>query len=405
MLTIIAGKPGSGKTYHMMSVLVDKLVDFANYELKHGEKFVSSIWTNIPVHIDGMNETVSSRVGKKVDITDYIHFCNEDFFQDENCVYWWQKFPEKSLIVVDEVHHYLGRSVEYGSIELETELINFLSTHRHSHQEIYFLTQHTDQFCSQILGIAEQLFEVVNAKNMQLPFPLSLPMSDIDEVLRSFGIKNQYYQLNIGAYRGKAVKWSGASVRHLMTEEIFRVYQSHMKSDDTDDHPSLQRSRLEALLWFCKRHYWHLVPKAVVAAGLVFYVPGFLFSLPEKFIGGAVRVNSAAVSKEKTKDVNGSAAPVSVAPSAAAAAAQPAAKPELSSEVSKPVQALSKPAVTFERPKIVLLYEDSVVMNNGERWHIGDDLIVAGSVRREKLKSIDVVKGVVLFESGFRIRF
>ncbi|MDR2757579.1 MAG: hypothetical protein LBC20_17965 [Planctomycetaceae bacterium] len=70
---------------------------------------------------------------------------------------------------------------------------NFLSTHRHGQQELYFLTQHIDQFVNQILGIADTLLEIVNVKSLHLPFPLSIPMSDIDELKRAFGVKTQYY--------------------------------------------------------------------------------------------------------------------------------------------------------------------------------------------------------------------
>jgi hypothetical protein len=215
MLRIIAGKPGTGKTYHMMSLLTDQLTDWVRYENKHGQPFDSSVQTNIVIHIDGLNETVSRRIGKEVDVSKYINFLDAKFFKDENCVYWWQKFPSKSLIVIDEVHQYLGRTVDFGSLDIETELINFLSTHRHGQQELFFLTQHIDQFANSILGVADTLLEIVNVKSLHLPFPISIPMSDVDELKRAFWIKTQYYQANVGNFRGKAVKWNGATTRHL----------------------------------------------------------------------------------------------------------------------------------------------------------------------------------------------
>jgi broad-specificity NMP kinase len=106
-LSIIAGKPGSGKTYHMMMLLVAMLVDWLRYEIKHwdeekkeyiyGEEYPSSVWTNIVMNEEGLNETVSKCVGQDVDAWKYVHFCDDAFFDDMNCTYWWNKFPAKSV--------------------------------------------------------------------------------------------------------------------------------------------------------------------------------------------------------------------------------------------------------------------------------------------------------------------
>jgi len=62
MLNIIAGKPGSGKSYHMTMLLVDMLTEWARYELRNnGELYDSSIWINIVLQEEGLNETISKR--------------------------------------------------------------------------------------------------------------------------------------------------------------------------------------------------------------------------------------------------------------------------------------------------------------------------------------------------------
>jgi hypothetical protein len=260
MLSIICGKPGSGKSYHVMKLLVSMLSDWVRYELKHGQEFDSSVWTNMVINEEGMNKAVSSRVGKNVDAAKYVRFCDDSFFHDEMQVYWWKKFPAKALIIIDEVHMYLGQNIDYGSMDLETECTNWMSTHRHSQQEIWFITQHTDQFSRSILGIADRLLEVVNLKSMNLPFPFSIPLSDIYELKKAFGIKTQYYQANNGQFRGKAIRWDGLSERFLMSREIFEVYKSHDAGSDSD-RPELNLTPFEGCMWFARKHAWHLVPK------------------------------------------------------------------------------------------------------------------------------------------------
>ncbi len=70
-------------------------------------------------------------------------FASKKLLRQES--YWWKRFPKRALIVIDEVHRYLGKNVEYGSLDEEQALVDYLSQHRHEQQELYFLTQHTAQ--------------------------------------------------------------------------------------------------------------------------------------------------------------------------------------------------------------------------------------------------------------------
>jgi hypothetical protein len=407
MLTIIAGKPGSGKTYHMMSLLTDQLTDWARYENKHGQPFDSTVQTNIVINMDGINETISKRIGKEVDVSGYINYCDEKFFHDESCIYWWNKFPPKSLIVIDEVHQYLGKSFEYGSIDVETELINFLSTHRHGQQELFFLTQHIDQFASQILGIADTLLEIVNVKSLHLPFPISVPMADIDEVKRAFGIRTQYYQANVGNFRGKAVKWSGSTSRHLMSEEIYRVYKSHTKSNESSDRPSLDMSPIEALVWFARRHAWHLVPKigGVVVSPFVIY--GIMSGAPSVLSAAVVKpkVESTQKTEQKNEVSVTQEKQVEAVPSLSSSVVSPVASPSPVPGSSVPgtgifgIGGKSEPLVT----EIVALYPDGVLLSNGKKYRVGETFIFEG--QEEILRCVNVVCGKVCFESGKIVTF
>jgi hypothetical protein len=402
MLTIIAGKPGSGKTYHMMSLLTDNLTDWVRYENKHNQPFDSTVQTNIMINLEGLNETISKRIGKEVDVSHYINYCDEAFFRDEDCVYWWNKFPPKSLIVIDEVHQYLGKTVEYSSLDVEAELINFLSTHRHGQQELYFLTQHIDQFANQILGIADTLLEIVNVKSLHLPFPISVPMSDIDEVKKSFGVNTQYYQANVGNFRGKAVKWSGATSRHLMSSEIYRVYKSHTKSNESSDRPSLDMSPIEALVWFARRHWWHLLPKLGGIVSLPFIIVWMMHGIPSLLSAAVVKPKvespsslqktepTVSVSKTKSSEVSQSLSVVSPSP-----------VPDGSVSGTELLGFGGK--VELDSFEIVMLYPDGILLRNGKKYKVGETFMLEG--KEETLECVNVRCGIARFLSGKTVTF
>jgi adenosyl cobinamide kinase/adenosyl cobinamide phosphate guanylyltransferase len=417
MLSIIAGKPGSGKSYHMATILVDHLTDWVRYELKNGKEFDSSIWTNIVFKIDGLNETISKRIGKDVDVSKYIVFCDDEFFNDSLKAFWWEKFPAKSMIIIDEVHKYLAKSMDYGSMDLERELINWISTHRHQQQEIYFLSQHTDQFAGAALGIADKLLEIVNVKSLDLPFPISIPMSDLDELKRSFGITTQYYQANVGNFRGKAVRWSGATHRHMMTADIFRVYKSHDAGVEESDRPSLQMSPIEGVLWFGRRHIWHLGFKIGAIIFLLFFVPSILLAVPGLFMEAASKKGKkdesvAVAEKEEEPDkelesmVSAILPPLETAPLARplpvrAAVLPPSVAGRVESKEITPAMVIKPEPVKSKR--VTMLFEKGVMFDDGTKIKVGETVDYEGQT--ETLAVACVVCGVVGFESGKRIRF
>ena len=393
MLTIIAGKPGSGKSYHMSMLLVDMLTDWARYELKHREPYDSSVWINITLREDGLNETISKRVGQEVDVWKYINFCDSSFFNDTECIYWWTKFPAKAVIVIDEVHVYLGKKVEYGSLDLESELINWISQHRHTQQVIYFLSQHTDQFAKQILGIADTLLEIVNMKSLTLPFPISVPMLDIYELKSAWGIKTQYYQANVGNFRGKAIRWSGAIDRHMMTPDIYRVYKSHDTGMSESDRPSLNMSRWESVCWFVRKHGWHLFPKIggivavpVVAAKVLLGLPVLLM---EAAGGSSANAEVPAVTANASEVFLSSNAPVL--------------RPIPLREEAVPVEKVESVPKKTKGAKVVMLFNGGVILDDSRKVTIGETIDFDG--KTETLACACAVCGVIGFESGKRERF
>lgn len=403
MLKIIAGKPGTGKTYYMMSLLVDHLCDWVRYEKKNGSSFDSGIWTNIKTNDDGLRKTVSDRTGiVDVDPCVYVHYLDESFFRDPHKAYWWEKFPSKSLIVIDEVHYHLGKKVEHGDLDMEEALINYLSMHRHNQQDIYFLSQHTDQFASQALGIADTLLEIVNAKNMVLRFPINIPLADFDVVKESFGIRNQYYQVNIGQYRGKAVRWTGSAERHVMTDEIFRVYKSHTMSDDTSDRPSLKMTPFESAIWFARRHAWHIVPKVGVLAcgiGVLLYGPDVVQAGLKKGLKNDKKAETNVTVTETTKPATQSdvVSAVKIVPDP-----QTVADLEQCRKTTRDYEARIKEledskaaadAQAAASAAIVGMYENGVITAKGDRVNVGNPIQYGGNCRC--LISVDVAKSTI----------
>ena len=421
-LSIIVGKPGSGKTYHMAMLLVAMLVDWLRYELKYGESYDSSIWTNIVFNEEGLNATVSDRIGKEVDAWKYMNYCDDSFFNDPNKVYWWEKFPANAVIIIDEVHFHLGRKVDFGSLDLETELTNWISTHRHSRQEIYFLTQHNDQFASTVLGIADLLLEIVNLKSLVLPWPVNVPMSDFDELKRSFGITTQYYQSNVGNFRGKAIRWSGASDRHLMGTDIFRVYQSHDAGVEALDRPSLKMSPFEGVLWFARKHGWHLLPKFGVIVSLPFVAMFVLGSLPG-FLMAAVSDKKPEVSvvqvEAKRAESKESRVGESVIDDRAQRLSGVVSSSDVrsvesvggvvesgvgvSSGVGKSFGVFGVGGESTREVRVVMLYQKGVMLNDGRKITIGEAFDVDG--KSETLSVACPQCGVIGFESGKRVQF
>ena len=419
MLTIIAGKPGQGKSYHMSLLLVEMLTEWVRSELKKGEPFDSSIWINIRMMEEGLNETVSKRIGQEVDVWKYINFCDDQFFNDSECTYWWTKFPEKSVIVIDEVHKYLGKKIEFGSLDMEQELINWISTHRHHQQEIYFLSQHTDQFARQVLGVADKLLEVVNIKSLDLSWPISIPMQDIYDLKSAFGIKTQYYQANVGNFRGKAIRWGDSSHRHMMSEDIFRVYKSHATDGAESDRPELDRTAFEAVQWFLRKHGWHLIPKAVIIFSLPFIVGAIVFFLPQ-FLMAAVSSGTALQPEVAIVSPVGESLPA-VPPALNSSVASPSFPVGGTPPPRPPAPPSGIPSAPFrgdnleslpapvriepapERVRFSMLFNGGVLLHDGRKITIGETFTFEGET--EALAVACAICGIIGFESGRRIRF
>lgn len=149
-LRAIHGKPGSGKSCYCVSLIVKQLADWVRYDLDHDEPYERVLYTNIPLHIDKINEHLSKELCiKDVDVSEHIEVLDDTFFRDGSGDYreWWNDFPEGAFIIIDEVHHYLPASVKRkkGGQDYADKFTNYVSMHRHKQHDIILLSQHVDK--------------------------------------------------------------------------------------------------------------------------------------------------------------------------------------------------------------------------------------------------------------------
>jgi len=74
---------------------VKQLSDWVRYEREHQERYSRILYTNIPLHIDAINDYLSKELClKDVDISDYVELLDETFFRTSDGKYreWWSDF-------------------------------------------------------------------------------------------------------------------------------------------------------------------------------------------------------------------------------------------------------------------------------------------------------------------------
>ncbi|QMT31390.1 zonular occludens toxin domain-containing protein [Alysiella filiformis] len=110
MLYLITGKPGSGKTLHMVSMLL-KRKDLQNR----------------PLYIDGIPD---------VDVSKIPHEKLPENCTGEN---WHEWLPTNAILVVDECQRYWRQRPNGSKVP---EAVQAIETHRHRGVDLFFITQH-----------------------------------------------------------------------------------------------------------------------------------------------------------------------------------------------------------------------------------------------------------------------
>lgn len=312
-ISMIVGKPGSGKSYFAVSKIAEFLCQCAGYEKEHGADFERKVYTNLVLDLDACDKYVKNKTGISFDSSKYLFHTNEEFFYAvspdgrKEPSEWWEKFPNKALIVIDEVHQLIPAKGA-GDRDFMDAFVNYISTHRHREQDIIFITQHSDNMHRSILSMATDCYQILNIKNRVLPW-IGIPLADLDVVKEAFGIKNQVANVLYGNYVGRSFKKESTSTM-VLSPEIYALYSSHtMAGGESSDRPSFRRSRIGAIFWFIRRHIFHLSIKAGLVVAVVWGIRYVLTQGPTHLAEAMVPGK-----KEEKKEVPPSIAPVVPSP-------------------------------------------------------------------------------------------
>ncbi len=303
-LSVIHGKPRSGKTCYCVSLLSQKFEDWARYEIANGQPYPRKLYTNIPLDIDAVNQHIECKVGKFVDLSDQIVLLDDEFFFDEGRHFreWWTDFEVGALIVIDEVHHYLPASVKFqqGGMRHADRFMEFVSMHGHAQQDLIFLTQHVGNVSTEVRKQIETIFEVLNVKNQVFGFwPFTIPMQDMDVVRESWDVATQVAHIKRGICTAGRIEYEKACEVFLLHPGIFKLYRSHTKSDDTFDRPSLKMGKLGSILWLCRRHAMRLGMWLLVTLTVLGMIANFMYNLPT-IISSSMKTNPKTVQAKPT---------------------------------------------------------------------------------------------------------
>ena len=145
MIHLITGRPGHGKNIYALTFLEQQ--EFINYD-KEAKTFSSTIDRPLFfIAFDGIN-IVDSTTAKYEDLDDLP----TDQENDNN-----SKFPDNSVIVIDEAHRYSPKSTNKEGF---TSFVSFLKIHRHYGFDFIFITQSQKDLNIDIRNLVENHFRV-----------------------------------------------------------------------------------------------------------------------------------------------------------------------------------------------------------------------------------------------------
>lgn len=315
MINIVIGKPGSGKTYHMVRYLYEVLV-----ELLKKENQERKIYTNIAVNIDEFNRQLSEHFKTEVDVSQILIILDSAFLQYDpklianedrlekrvagrsyysvkatSKAFFWNRFEDNALILIDEIQRYLSDVKEVSDSERQS-LIEYFSLHRHRRHDWFFITQNLLSMPTEIRRVSEKVYNVFNAKSINLGFPINIPMRDIETLLAGFNVYHQVYRIREGYLEQTfRVVYEDSVEVVVMEKRVFRLYQTHtqlqdnssaniFRGDSTLPFDLGKGQRLRALAWFFRKHGFHLGVKVGIVVWFLAGLHGFFakYSKPKK---------------------------------------------------------------------------------------------------------------------------
>ncbi len=430
-IKIIYGKPGSGKSYHAVKTLAAILCDWARVEKETGEPYAQRLFTNLSFNRDAVKAYVDKNAGVDFDVDRYLNILDDDFFTppvakrdekgqfvydkqgEQQFDFWWDKFPDDALIVIDEIHKLLGSEFAYIKAVQETAALrNYMAQHRHKRHDWILITQDKDQIARPVLRMSEEAVHVFNMKTMTLPFPISIPMADVETFLKGFGVTRQVYRVRAGTYgsSGNKVTYDGPIQVVVMSQEIFALYQSvtmaSSKLDITGDRALPFVGRWGAVRWFAMKHGPHLALKtfcAVFIFGAVydtFLKPLGVGKRPQPTKNKSVRTvknpeNVSALPQEAPIILPEEIAPETLPENNLATSSAPISQPE------------TLPKLASAPFGVQAFFTDRIISSTGA-YKIGELVEIARfgentddtDVIEERLERINVKRREILFEGG-----
>lgn len=304
MINIVIGKPGSGKTYHMVRYIYDVVSD-----LLRKDTLDRVIYTNVSVNIDEFNRQLSEEFKTEIDVTCIIKTLSADdlrydssLIDDEDkqvkrvagkafysvnpnsLAFFWNRFADNALIIIDEIQKYLSTVKEESESEKQS-LIEYFSLHRHKRHDWFLITQNLLSIPVEVRRVSEKVYNVFNAKSLNLGFPINVPLRDIEILLAGFNVHRQVYRVREGylesTYR---VAYEDSVQVVVMSKKVFALYQTHTQLESADN-PSIfqgdstlpfelgKGQRLRAVRWFIGKHGFHLGLKLFI---VVWFITGIL---------------------------------------------------------------------------------------------------------------------------------
>lgn len=303
-IQIVIGKPGTGKSYHVVRYLEKYLTT-----LSRKKRIGRRIYTNLSLNLKEFQDHFD-RLHVPIEIDDVIVLLDQkDLTFDESLLapgdarevrrgnkltleinptsqaFFWNRFPDNALIVIDEIQKYLSSVKDVGEAE-EQSLIEYFSLHRHKKHDWIFITQSLLSLSVNVRRVSEKVTETLNSKALTLPFPFSIPMSDIQTLLLGFGVQNQVYRVREGRLDGTyKVIYDGPIEVVTMSQEIFKLYKTHTLIGDEGEDNIVTDSEVpfelgkgasrRACFWFLRKHGFHLSVKAGILVFIFFGIHTF----------------------------------------------------------------------------------------------------------------------------------
>ena len=412
MITVVVGKPGSGKSYDC----VKNLLAVLEADIQKGS--VRKVYTNLALNVPAIEAYLEKRLGKKVDLSANIVVLEPDFFKfrsdliqssdvvsqgsglskkkrisDNSLGYWWNRFDDGAYIIIDEIQQYLS-SLSRESTSVLLSISQYFSTHRHHRHDIVLITQALTTLSLEVRKYAELVREVVNSKSISIPFPFNISGRDLDILRAGFGVTRQLYRVRVGALTPSnnfRPDFQGEVDVVTTSPEIYACYRTHSKIEDdsssTDfDLPFKQDKyvKFRAVAWFLRKNAFNFGWKFAVCVLVVLVGRAFLFSFLPNLWHGAF-ANVAKISETvSTPSLEGDSA---------------VSEPDEVSLTSSPIS-LPVPASIPLDNSILIAYSSAGLVFNDSFYPVGS--LLPNGVR---IKRIDFQNETIEFESGEAVYF